>query len=71
MKVAQRELSESEFLQKFKSNQIAQATITVIIQTGGTSMQITGNIIKTDKDGKSRDNEVPFHCSQTRIDKTM
>jgi cell division protease FtsH len=50
-------LSQSEFLQKFESNQIAQATISVNQQTAPL-MQITGKFYQADKDGKNV--EEPF-----------
>jgi cell division protease FtsH len=50
-------LSQSEFLQKFESNQIAQATININPQTAPLT-QISGTYYQTDKDGKPA--AVPF-----------
>ena len=47
-------LTESDFLQKFESNQIEQATVTA----NGSVTTINGKFLETDKSGKA--NEVPF-----------
>src|ERR1039458_6016934 len=53
------ELSQSDFLNKFQSNEIAHATITVNEQTSPL-VTITGTYFKTDKDGGLTKEEVPF-----------
>src|ERR1035437_4043602 len=53
------QLSQSEFLTKFQSNQIAHATINL----GGQTSQltpVTGTFFKVDKDGKTIKEEVAF-----------
>ena len=54
-------LSQADFLQKFESNQIAQATINFNPQSAPLT-EITGTYYKTDKDGKivKPQVEVPF-----------
>jgi serine/threonine protein kinase len=54
-------ITETDFLQKFKANQIANATITDNPQSPQ-FVQITGNFFETDKDGKilNPPKEVPF-----------
>ena len=68
-------LTQSEFLDKFQSNKIAQATITL----GGQSSQltpVTGTYFKTDKNGKVTTVEVPFavpnaYLTQNTLDKLL
>src|ERR1035437_8132185 len=52
-------LSQSEFLGKFQSNEIAHATIKLDGQNSQLAT-ITGNYFKTDKNGKVTKAEVPF-----------
>jgi cell division protease FtsH len=53
------EIEQSEFLDKFDSNQIASATI-VVNQQSLPLTDISGSYFKTDKDGKLTKEEVPF-----------
>jgi len=57
MKKTAMQLSQSQFLQKFDSNEIAQATININPQTAP-MVQISGSIYSVDKDGKKA--EIPF-----------
>jgi hypothetical protein len=58
-------LSEADFMQKFKSNQISHATIT--INPGGT-VTINGKFFETDNDGKT--NEVAFVVRNVMLNPT-
>jgi len=57
MKKTAMQLSQSQFLQKFDSNEISQATININPQTAP-MVQISGSIYSIDKDGKKA--EIPF-----------
>jgi cell division protease FtsH len=52
------EIQQSEFFQKFDSNQIASASI--LKREGMELTEITGSYFKPDKDGKPTKDEVPF-----------
>jgi len=63
-------LSQSEFLQKFQSNQIAHATINL----GGQTSQLTpvsGSYYRTDKDGKVTKDEVAFTAPNVFLTQKM
>ena len=65
-------LSQSEFLQKFNSNQIAHATINFNSQSSPLT-PITGTYYKTDKDGNlvkenGKPVEVPFVVAERHAD---
>ena len=68
MKKTAMPLSQSQFLQKFESNEIAQATININPQTAPV-VQISGTFYSVDKDGKKT--ETPFNTATALLTEKM